>query len=186
MIRIIAPTARLACVVLFGCSLVFAKSTLTSDEAAALVRQGKALEAQKKYAEAAVVYTRHWQQFGDTYSRDAAYGLLRTITYMQTLTNDARRGNFVLWMEPNGTLNPSAIPTESPDPSDSGQSYWLARSIWALGEGYAAFQHADPSFAQFLQDRLTLARQAVDREALARYGTGAARASSTAPGCPPG
>ncbi len=120
---------------------------------------------------AAVVYTRHWQQFGDAHSRDAAYGLLRTITYMQTLSNDARRGNFVLWMQPDGTLNPSADPKESPDPSDSGQSYWLARSIWALGEGYAAFRTVNRSFAQFLQDRLRLALQAVDREALVRYGT---------------
>jgi hypothetical protein len=126
-------------------------------------------------ARAAVVYIRDWQQFGDAHnSRTAAYELLRTITYMQTVPddpNDARRGNFVLWMQPNGTLNPSADPKELPDPSDSGSSFWLARSIWALGEGYAAFQNADPTFATFLLERLNLALDAVDRQNLVHYGS---------------
>jgi YD repeat-containing protein len=120
---------------------------------------------------AAVVYIRHWRQFGDDRSRDAAYGLLRSVTYMQTLTDDSRRGNFVLWMQPDGTLNPSADPKELPDPSDSDASYWLARSIWALGEGYEAFRAADPDFASFLHARLELALDALDREVLVRYGT---------------
>ena len=47
-------------------------------------------------------------------------------------------------MQPDGTLNPSAEPVELPDPSDSDASYWLARTIWALGEGYAAFQARGP------------------------------------------
>lgn len=121
-------------------------------------------------ARAAVVYIRHWQQFGDAHSRDLAYGLLRTVTYMQTLSNDARNGNFVLWMQPDGMLHAS-VPGDLPDPSDSGSSYWLARSLWALGEGYAAFRDADPAFAQFLQQRFTLARQAVERENLVHYGS---------------
>jgi YD repeat-containing protein len=121
-------------------------------------------------ARAAVVYIRHWQQFGDAHSRDLAYGLLRTVTYMQTLSNDARNGNFVLWMQPDGTLHAS-VPGDLPNPSDSGSSYWLARSLWALGEGYAAFRDADPAFAQFLQQRFTLARQAVDRQNLVHYGS---------------
>ena len=54
-------------------------------------------------------------------------------------------------MQPDGTLNPSAEPKELPDPSDSDASYWLARTIWALGEGYAAFRARDPAFAGFLQ-----------------------------------
>ena len=120
---------------------------------------------------AAVVYVRHWQQFGDAHSRDAAYGLLRAVTYMQTLTDDSRRGNFVLWMQPDGTLNPSADPKDNPDPSDSGASYWLARSIWALGEGYEAFKNVDADFAAFLKVRLDLALDALDREVLTRYGT---------------
>jgi hypothetical protein len=120
---------------------------------------------------AAVVYIRHWRQFGDTQSRHAAYGLLRTVAYMQTVTNDARRGNFVLWMQPDGTLNPSAEPRELPDPSDSGASYWLARAIWAFGEGYEAFLDADPDFAAFLHERLNLALDALDRQVLVNYGS---------------
>ena len=121
-------------------------------------------------ARAAVVYIRHWQQFGDAHSRDLAYELLRTVTYMQTVSNDARNGNFVLWMQPDGTLHAS-VPGDLPDPSDSGSSYWLARSLWALGEGYAAFRDADPAFAEFLQERFTLARQAVERENLVHFGS---------------
>ena len=125
---------------------------------------------------AAVVYTRHWRQFGDDHSRDAAYGLLRTVAYMQTVTDDPlttsdERGNFVLWMQPDGTLNHSADPPETPAPSDSGASYWLARAIWAFGEGYEAFQDEDPAFAGFIQGRLGLALDALDRQVLVRYGS---------------
>ena len=74
-------------------------------------------------------------------------------------------------MQPDGTLNPSAEPVELPDPSDSGPSYWLARTIWALGEAYPAFVRSDPAFAAFLRDRLDLALDAVDRQVLEpRYG----------------
>jgi hypothetical protein len=118
---------------------------------------------------AAVVYLRHWQATGSTSSEHAAYEMLRGLTYLQTASGpDA--GNVVLWMQPDGTLNPSAEPKEQPDPSDSDASYWLARTIWALGEGYAAFQHSDPAFASFLRDRLDLAIAAVDRQVLDRYG----------------
>ncbi|MGN6574224.1 MAG: hypothetical protein ACTHKG_00920 [Nocardioides sp.] len=120
-------------------------------------------------ARAAVVYLRHWQQTGDTDSRDHAYQLLRGLTYLQTSTGD-NAGNVVLWMQPDGTLNPSAEPKELPDPSDSGPSYWLARTIWALGEGYAAFQGDDPQFASFLKDRLDLSIGALDRQVLDKYG----------------
>ena len=119
---------------------------------------------------AAIVYLRHWQQFGAVSSRDTAFDLLRGLTYMQTASGP-NAGNVVLWMQPDGTLNPSAEPVELPDPSDSGPSYWLARTVWALGEGYAAFQVADPAFAGFLQDRMNLALDAVDRQVLNRYGT---------------
>jgi len=119
---------------------------------------------------AAVVYLRHWQATGSRSSRDAAYEMLRGVTYLQTASGpDA--GNVVLWMQPDGTLNPSAEPVELPDPSDSDVSYWVARTIWALGEGYAAFHHEDPAFAAFLRDRIDLAIDAVDRQALDSYGT---------------
>jgi hypothetical protein len=143
---------------------------------------------------AAVVYLQHWKQFGDQHSRAEAYQLLRGLTYLQTASGP-NAGNVVLWMQPDGTLNPSPTPADSPDPSDSGASYWLARTIWALGVGYADFRAADPSFAAFLGQRLDLAIGALDREVLTSYGqyqlsnglrvpawliTGAADASSEA------
>ncbi|MBB5791438.1 hypothetical protein [Jiangella mangrovi] len=118
---------------------------------------------------AAVVYLRHWQQTGSSASRDSAYELLRSLAYLQTVSGpDA--GNVVLWIQPDGTLNPSAEPVELPDPSDSGPSYWLARTIWAFGEGYAAFASENTEFAAFLRERLRLAVDAVDRQVLTRYG----------------
>ncbi|MGH2813970.1 MAG: hypothetical protein ACRDLC_02330, partial [Actinomycetota bacterium] len=93
------------------------------------------------------------------------------MTYLQT-SSGPNAGNVVLWMQPDGTLNPSPTPTEEPDPSDSGPSYWLARTIWALGEGYAAFRGPDPAFAGFLRQRLELSLDALDRQVLdPRYGT---------------
>ncbi|MRG59168.1 hypothetical protein GE115_04695 [Agromyces sp. CFH 90414] len=120
---------------------------------------------------AAVVYLRHWRQTGEETSRDTAYELLRSLAYLQT-SEGQNAGNVVLWMQPDGDLNPSAEPVELPDPSDSGPSYWLARTLWAFGEGYAAFaaDGGDPGFTAFLADRLALARDAVDRQVLTRYG----------------
>lgn len=118
---------------------------------------------------AAVVYLRHWQQTESDASRDKAYELLRSLAYLQT-TSGPHAGNVVLWIQPDGELNPSAEPVELPDPSDSGPSYWLARTLWAFGEGYAAFETADPAFAAFLQERLRLAVDAVDRQELTSYG----------------
>jgi hypothetical protein len=118
---------------------------------------------------AAVVYLQHWTQFGDQHSRDEAYQLLRGLTYLQTATGP-NTGNVVLWMQPDGTLNPTPTPADSPNPSDSGASYWLARTIWALGEGYADFRGTDPAFAAFLGQRMDLAIAALDREVLTSYG----------------
>ncbi len=119
-------------------------------------------------ARAAVVYLRHWTQWGDRHSRQEAYQLLRGLTYLQTAAGP-HAGNVVLWMQPDGALNPSPTPKDTPDPSDSGASYWLGRTIWALGEGYADFRTADPAFAAFVKDRLDLAISALDREVLNRY-----------------
>jgi hypothetical protein len=118
---------------------------------------------------AAVVYVRHWQATASASSRTTAYQLLRGLTYLQT-TSASNAGNVVLWMQPDGTLNPSPTPKDAPDPSDSADSYWLARTIWALGEGYAAFVDNDLDFAGFLAQRLRLAVSAVNREVLNRFG----------------
>ncbi|MGB9376319.1 MAG: hypothetical protein WCB04_02285 [Mycobacteriales bacterium] len=120
-------------------------------------------------ARAAIVYLRHWKLFGDAASKDRAVALLRGLTYMQT-NSGPNAGNVVLWMQPDGTLNPSATPKDNPDPSDSNASFWLARTIWALGEGYADLRTADPDFARFVKARLDLAVGALKREVLTRYG----------------
>ena len=120
-------------------------------------------------ARAAVVYLRHWQQTGSADSRKKAYDLLRSVAYLQT-TSGPSYGRSILWMQADGTLNPSAEPAELPDPSDSADSYWQARSLWAYGEGYAAFKREDPAFATFLRDRIRLSVRALNHDVLTRYG----------------
>ena len=95
-------------------------------------------------ARAAVVYLRYHRRHHDAHSRRAAYELLRGLAYMQTATGP-NAGNVVLWMQPDGTFNPSPEPVELPDPSDSAESYWLARTVWALGEGYREFKDDRPA-----------------------------------------
>ncbi len=119
-------------------------------------------------ARASVVYLRHWKLTGSQSSRAAAYNMLRGLTYLQTTTGP-NAGNVVLWMQADGTLHPSAIPVETPDPSDSGASFWLARTTWALGEGYAAFADKDPAFAGFLKARMDLSVSALQRQVLVKY-----------------
>jgi hypothetical protein len=121
-------------------------------------------------ARAAVVYVRDWRQTHHASSRKRAYQLLRGLTYLQTVSGP-HAGNVVLWMQPDGTLHPSADPKDDPDPSDSDASYWLARTTWALGEAYAAFRKQDPAFARFLKKRLDLSIAALRREVLDAYGT---------------
>ncbi len=116
-------------------------------------------------ARAAVVYLRHWRATGSAASRARAVALLRGLTYLQS-----PNGNVVLWMQPDGTLNPSAEPVELPDPSDSGPSYWQARTAWALGEAHRAFKRDDPAFARFLAERMDRAITALERDVLSKYG----------------
>jgi hypothetical protein len=120
-------------------------------------------------ARAAVVYLRHWRRFGDAHSHDEAIALLRGLTYLQDASGP-HAGEVVLWMQPDGTLQPSATPADTPDPSDSADSYWLARTLWALGEGYADLRASDHGFAQFLRSRLDLGLGALGRDSLSRYG----------------
>ncbi len=121
-------------------------------------------------ARAAVVYLRQWRATGDQDAKQRVYQQLRGLAYLQTLTGP-KAGEVVLWMQPDGRLNPSPTSVELPDPSDSGASYWLARTLWALGEGCAAFRSTDPEFAGFLRARMDLAIAALNRDVLSRYGT---------------
>lgn len=120
-------------------------------------------------ARAAVVFLRDWKASGDTQSRDEARDVLRSLAFLQTVSGP-NAGRVVLWQQEDGTLNPSAIPVELPDPSDSAESYWLARTVWAFGEGYAAFAAEDAAFAAFLLERLHLCLDALGRESLSRAG----------------
>ncbi|KAB1866580.1 hypothetical protein [Microbacterium algeriense] len=120
-------------------------------------------------ARAAVVFLRDWRATGDGQSRDEARDVLRALAFLQTASGP-NTGRVVLWQQEDGTLNPSAIPVELPDPSDSAESYWLARTVWAFGEGYAAFRREDPDFAAFLLARLHLCLDALGRESLSRAG----------------
>ncbi|MCH6163132.1 hypothetical protein [Streptomyces marispadix] len=121
-------------------------------------------------ARAAVVQLRHWRLTGSARSRRSARQLLRGVCYLQTTTGP-HAGNVVLWQQADGTLTRSAYPPEKPDPSDSGPSYWLARLVWALGEGYESFRHEEPAFGAFLRNRLELGLTALERDVLSRYGT---------------
>ena len=125
-------------------------------------------------ARAAVVFLRATDQgAGGASARGGALaearGILRTLTYLQD-ADGPNAGNVVLWMQADGTLNLTPTPADSPNPSDSAESYWLARTLWAVGEGYATFQQRDPAFAAFLRDRLHLGLDALDRGCLAHYG----------------
>lgn len=120
-------------------------------------------------ARSAVVYLRDWKQNGTDSSRQHAYELLRELTYLQD-SSGPDAGNIVLWQQSDGTLNPTPTPADSPNPSDSAESYWLARTVWALGEGYADFAGTNPSFAAFLQHRIDLALNALDGQSLAKFG----------------
>ncbi|WP_194421023.1 hypothetical protein [Microbacterium abyssi] len=120
-------------------------------------------------ARAAVVFLRDWKATGDRQSRDEARGLLRSLAFLQTASGP-NAGRVVLWQQDDGALNPSAIPVELPDPSDSAESYWLARTVWALGEGYAAFRGVDRALAAFLLERLHLCLDALEQDSLSRVG----------------
>jgi hypothetical protein len=120
-------------------------------------------------ARAAIVFLRDWKATGDAQTADEARDVLRSLAFLQT-TAGPNAGRVVLWQQEDGTLNPSAIPVELPDPSDSAESYWLARSVWAFGEGYAAFRDVDADFAAFLLARLHLCLDALGRESLSRAG----------------
>jgi hypothetical protein len=121
-------------------------------------------------ARAAVVYLAHYRAYGDQHSLLYARDALRFVLYMQTTTGP-NAGNFILWMQPDGTLNPTPTPPDSPNPSDTGSSDWLVRSMWALGDGYATFRTSDPSFAAVLAQRMNLAMNKLNVELVApNYG----------------
>ncbi|MBM0224271.1 MULTISPECIES: hypothetical protein [Micromonospora] len=115
---------------------------------------------------AAVAYLRHWRIREDQHSLDRAYQLLRGAAYMQE-AGGANLGNFEQWMQPDGRINRQSVPF---DGNSDRESYANARAIWAFGEAYDVFKDRDPGFARFLQDRLVLSFDSLDRQSLNRYG----------------
>jgi hypothetical protein len=116
-------------------------------------------------ARVAVTYLEHYRYYGDQLSLERGYEALRFVLYMQTISGP-NAGNFVLWMQPDGTLNPTPTPPDSPNPADAGFSWWAARATWAMAEGYDTFKGSRPDFAKVLADRLSLAMNALDQEVL--------------------
>ncbi|MHB0856847.1 MAG: hypothetical protein ACYC5M_04680 [Anaerolineae bacterium] len=116
-------------------------------------------------ARVAVVYLTHYRYYGEEQSLEMAYGALRHVMYMQTLTGE-NAGNFVIWMQPDGTLNLTPTPPDDPNPADAGFSWWAARAMWAMAEGYDVFREELPEFAEALQQRMELAMEALDRQVI--------------------
>ncbi|GAA1883869.1 hypothetical protein [Lapillicoccus jejuensis] len=121
-------------------------------------------------ARAAVVFARAARAGVDGQSADDALELLRTLTWLQDV-DGPHAGDVVLWLQPDGELNLTPTPPDSPNPSDSAESYWLARTVWAIGEGYALFVGRDVRVARFLKRRMSLCLDALERASLSRYGT---------------
>lgn len=120
-------------------------------------------------ARAAVVFIRDWKNTGNTASKNYAYERMRELTHLQNARGN-EAGTVALCQQNDGTLNLSPNPPDNPDPSNSGNSSWLARTIWALGEAYPAFAATDHDCAQFFADRMDVAISALNRETLSRYG----------------
>ena len=113
-----------------------------------------------------------------------AYQLLRGLTYLQTASGP-NAGNVVLWMQPDGTLNPSADPAETARtrPTPARPTGWPAPSG---PSARATPRSATPTRRSpaFLRDRLDLAVGALDRQVLDALR--ARTRSWTALRCPPG
>ncbi|MGO1283827.1 hypothetical protein ACTXKL_14095 [Brachybacterium tyrofermentans] len=79
--------------------------------------------------------------------------------------------NVVLWTQPDGTVNSSAMPVELPVPSDFDEAYWAARTGWALlGEEITGSAAVDTAFTTCLVERRCLALDALERVRSGRYG----------------
>ena len=101
---------------------------------------------------------------------DAAYEMLRGLTYLQTASGP-NAGNVVLWMQPDGTLNPQrrarwSCPTR---PTATRPTGWPAPS----GRSARATPPSSderPGVRALPAQRLDLAVAAVDRQVLDQYG----------------
>ena len=125
-------------------------------------------------ARAAVVYIRHWVATGSPSSRDS--GVPDAARPDLPPDGERRRtpATSCSGCSPTARSTPARTRSSCPTRPTATRRYWVARTIWALGEGYAAFaatgDPADEAFAGFLRDRLELSIDAVDRQVLDTYG----------------
>ena len=123
------------------------------------------------------------RQTGDRRSRRRAYALLRGLTYLQTASGPngrERRAVDAARRDPASERRPA----RGARPLRQRPSYWLARTVWALGEGYRAFRVNDPAFAR-LPARAAGTAPSVRSTARCSTPTPAPR-SSTVGACRPG
>ena len=124
-------------------------------------------------ARAAVVYLRHWQQTGATTSRRSApTSCCAALAYLQTAAGP-NAGNVVLWMQPDGTLNPSADPWSCPTrPTRARPTGWPARSgPSARATRRSAARRPAPSRPSCARPARPRRRRARPRRCSTRYGT---------------
>ena len=101
---------------------------------------------------------------------DAAYEMLRGLTYLQTASGQ-NAGNVVLWMQPDGTLNPSAEPDGAARPVRQRRVLLAGPHDLGARRGLRGLPgRATRRSPRFLRNRLELAVDAVDRQVLDRYG----------------
>lgn len=126
-------------------------------------------------ARIAVVYLRHYRQYGDRRSLTRARHALDFVRFMQLDS-----GKFLNFVVDPDTVE-DVFGTETPDvvegvrvngtaTSYPSLGWWAARACWALGEGYRVFKEEDPKFAAKLESSLQLLMDAWAAEPLQEYG----------------
>jgi len=110
-------------------------------------------------ARATVLYLRHYEYYKDDYSLDMARKGLAFVMWMQT--DD---GEFYNFIQSDLSKNRTGVT------SYKSFSWWAARGIWALGNGYKVFSQVDKPFALEIEKSIqkSLNRFNVD---LKNYGT---------------
>jgi hypothetical protein len=110
-------------------------------------------------ARAAVVYLRHYELSGDTYSLDAARPLLKFILNMQL--PDGRFYNFIFDDRSVNTDGVTSYPSFG---------WWAVRGVWALSMGYRIYSDHDPAFAHILRSAVERTFPQIDT-VLTTYGS---------------
>ena len=118
---------------------------------------------------AAVVYLRHWRRHARRAQpprglRAAARARLHADRRGRTPATSC------CGCSPTARSTRARSRSSCPTRPTAAPSYWLARTVWALGEGYREFKRVDPAFARFLRERLDLASPRWSARCSSRYG----------------